>query len=111
MRTVRHGFPGGAMSWIRIIHEDEAEGKLAEAYARIAERRGKVANIMRVQSLAPDAMEAHMELYMHLLFGRGGLSRAEREMIAVVVSIANGCEYCSLHHAVALEAWWRTRRG
>ncbi len=95
------------MSWIRTIEEDDAEGRLAEVYARIAARRGKVSNIMRVQSLAPEAMEAHLDLYLTLLFGSRGLSRAERELIAVVVSVENGCDYCTLHHAVALEAWWK----
>ncbi len=95
------------MSWIRVIPEDEAQGELAETYARIRKERGKLSNIMRVQSLDPRAMEAHLDLYMRLLFRQGGLSRAERELIAVVVSVQNGCEYCTLHHAAALAAWWK----
>lgn len=98
------------MSWIRVVDEEEADGPLAEVYERIARNRGKVSNIMRVQSLAPDAMAAHLDLYMTLLFGKGGLGRAERELVAVVVSRANGCEYCVLHHAAALEAWWKDPR-
>lgn len=95
------------MSWIRIIDEHSAEGRLAEVYRDIEKKRGKLSNIMRVQSLAPEAMQAHMDLYMDLLFRKGGLSRAERELIAVVVSVANGCEYCTVHHAAALAAWWK----
>jgi uncharacterized peroxidase-related enzyme len=53
------------------------------------------------------AMEAHMDLYMAIMFGRAGLGREEREMIAVVVSAANQCEYCVQHHAAALNAYWR----
>jgi uncharacterized peroxidase-related enzyme len=100
-------FPEALMSWIRVIPEDEAQGELAETYARIRKERGKLSNIMRVQSLDPRAMEAHLDLYMRLLFRQGGLSRAERELIAVVVSVQNGCEYCTLHHAAALAAWWK----
>jgi len=95
------------MSWIRVVHEKEAEGRLAETYTAIAQSRGKVSNIMRVQSLAPGAMKAHMDLYLELLFTRGGLSRAERELVAVVVSVENGCAYCTLHHEAALAAWWK----
>jgi uncharacterized peroxidase-related enzyme len=95
------------MSWIRVVPERQAEGPLAEVYEQIGVQRGKVSNIMRVQSLAPGAMTAHMDLYLEIMFGKGGLSRAERELIAVVVSVRNGCEYCSLHHAAALEAWWK----
>lgn len=97
------------MSWIRVIPEEEAQGALAETYERIRKERGKLSNIMRIQSLDPEAMEAHLDLYMRLLFRKGGLSRAERELIAVVVSTANGCEYCTLHHAAALAAWWKDR--
>lgn len=95
------------MSWIRSVPEGEATGRLAEVYQDIVRRRGKLSNIMRVQSLQPDAMEAHLDLYMALMFRKGGLSRAERELLAVVVSVENGCEYCTVHHASALEAWWK----
>jgi len=95
------------MSWIKEISEEDANGALAEAYERIRSRRGKVANVMRVQSLAPKAMEAHLDLYLDLLFGKGKLTRPERELIAVVVSVQNGCEYCTHHHAAALEAYWK----
>ncbi len=95
------------MSWIRMIHEEEAEGELADVYRSIAGKRGKLSNIMRIQSLAPGAMQAHLDLYMELMFTKGGLGRAERELIAVVVSMENDCRYCTLHHAAALEAWWK----
>ncbi|MEX2526243.1 MAG: peroxidase-related enzyme [Gemmatimonadota bacterium] len=95
------------MSWIRQIHETDAAGKVARVYNKIQEKRGRLSNIMRVQSLAPEAMDAHMDLYLAIMFGKGGLSRAERELMAVVVSVENGCEYCTLHHAAALEAWWK----
>ena len=95
------------MSWIEVVDIDEAEGKLAEVYADVASRRGKLSDIMRIQSLEPEAMRHHLDLYMALMFRRGGLSRAERELIAVVVSVENGCEYCTQHHCAALEAWWK----
>lgn len=90
------------MSWIREYDENEAEGEIAAVYARLREQRGKVSNILRVHSLRPQALEDHLALYMGLLFGAGGLTRGEREMVAVVVSRANGCEYCVVHHREAL---------
>ena len=95
------------MAWIRTVDEHEAGEELAAVYARITSDRGKLSNIMRVQSLQPKAIVAHMDLYMAIMFGRSGLSREEREMIAVVVSAANACEYCVRHHAEALNAYWR----
>lgn len=94
------------MAWIDTIDVEEAEGALEDVYDEIAGERGKIANIMEVQSLAPEAMLEHMELYAELLFGDSGLSREEREMIATVVSSANDCPYCVQHHGVALDAYW-----
>lgn len=95
------------MSWINEIPEDQATGALAAAYERIGTTRGKVANILRVHSLRPDALMHHMDLYGGLLFGPGGLSRAQREMIAVVVSRENDCAYCVAHHREALARYIR----
>jgi len=95
------------MPWIRVIDEQQATGDLGEAYDEIAGRRGKLSNIMRVHSLRPEAMRAHMDLYLSLMFSRSGLSRAERELIATVVSAANECRYCVEHHAEALRAYWK----
>ena len=49
------------MSWIQTIDESEASGTLRKVYDRISDERGKVSNIMRIQSLNPAAMEAHLE--------------------------------------------------
>ena len=93
------------MSWIDEVEVSEAEGKLAETYATLIQQRGKVSNILKVHSLNPDAMQDHLDLYMTLMFGRSGLSRAEREAIAVVVSANNECEYRVQHHAEALRRY------
>jgi uncharacterized peroxidase-related enzyme len=93
------------VSWINELEVTEAEGRLADIYTELVEKRGKVANILKVHSLNPDAMGNHLDLYMTLMFGRSGLSRAEREAIAVVVSAENECEYCVNHHVEALRRY------
>jgi len=90
------------MSWIHVHAEDGADGEIAELYDRLRRERGRVSNILKVHSLRPSALAHHLDLYMGLLFGSGGLSRAQREMIAVVVSRENECEYCVSHHREAL---------
>lgn len=90
------------MSWIEEIDVEEAEGELAELYARLNKQGGRISNILRVQSLNPAAMEQHLALYMTLMFGRSGLTRCEREAVAVVVSASNECEYCVNHHTESL---------
>ena len=74
------------MSWIEEIDVTEADGNLAEIYAKLTSKRGKVANILQVHSLNPEAMSNHADLYMTLMFGKSGLRRAEREAIASVPS-------------------------
>lgn len=95
------------MSWIREIPEDAADGAIAGLYQTLRESRGKVSNILKVHSLRPSALQHHLELYLGLMFGPGGLSRTEREMIAVVVSRGNDCAYCVEHHKEALRRYIR----
>ncbi|MGQ0535644.1 MAG: peroxidase-related enzyme [Methanobacteriota archaeon] len=97
------------MAVIRVVGEDEASGRLKEIYDEIRRARGSVADAMKVHSLLPETMEAHMRLYLAVQFGpkgEGGLGRPEREMLAVVVSAANRCDYCVAHHSDALGKYW-----
>ena len=57
---------------------------------------------MKAQTLFPAALDAHLELYNTLMFTDLKLTRAEREMIALVVSAANNCAYSVSHVADAL---------
>ncbi len=95
------------MPWIEVVAEDEAAGELKEVYDKVVRERGKLSNIMRVQGLNAAATARHLELYITLMFGESALTRAERELIAVVVSSANRCEYCVRHHAEPLRAYWK----
>jgi uncharacterized peroxidase-related enzyme len=79
--------------WIRTVAESEATGLLAQHYAEARRRAGKIFNILRIQSLRPNLFVANIEVYKHVMFGPSGLTRAEREMAAVAVSVANHCHY------------------
>jgi alkylhydroperoxidase family enzyme len=81
------------MAWIRMIPEHEAEGELAREYAKAIEPWGGVDNIMKIHSLNVTSLKAHAFLYITMMRGESELSRAQREMIAVVVSSANHCVY------------------
>ena len=78
---------------LRLIEEGEATGALKAEYDAAIARAGKVFNIVKAMSLNPETLRASMELYRAIMFGRSELSRAERELLAVVVSRANGCHY------------------
>jgi len=82
------------MPWIRTVAPDEAEGLLRDIYQTAIRRAGKVFHILSLQSLRPRVLNASTQLYLELMPGREGrLTRAQREMIAVVVSATNGCHY------------------
>jgi uncharacterized peroxidase-related enzyme len=81
------------MAWIKIIEREEASNELAEACEKVAGERGRVANILKVHSVSPRTMLAHLGLYKELMFGQSELTRSEREMIAVAVSVTNRCHY------------------
>lgn len=81
------------MAWIQVIPEDGAQGRLKALYEKLQEPWGGVDNILKIHSLNVKSMQTHYELYAHLMRGRSDLSRAQREMIAVVVSALNRCRY------------------
>lgn len=81
------------MAYIRIIDDDEAGDDLRREYDAARRRTGKVFNVLRIQSLHPAALRQGVSLYETLMHGPSPLSRAEREMLAVVVSRANDCHY------------------
>ncbi len=81
------------MAHLRLVNEDEASGPLKEEYDAAVARAGKVFNIVKAMSLRPGVLRSSMQLYRDVMFGRSGLSRVERELLAVVVSRANDCHY------------------
>ena len=81
------------MPHIRQIEVDEATGRLADEYAAAMGRAGKVFNIVKSMCLNPLVLNRSMALYMAIMFGPSELTRAERELLAVVVSTANDCHY------------------
>lgn len=91
------------MSWIRVIDEGEAEGKLAEIYRRLKSPGGQIDNIMKVHSLRPRTLQGHLEIYKAAIHSRpNALTPRERELVGVTVSQLNGCDYCVEHHRAGL---------
>ncbi len=89
------------MAFIRVIDEGDADGELAQLY-RDAGAGGAVAgsgpieavdNILKIHSLDPKSLRAHLAVYRSAMTGTRGLPKVERELIALVVSSVNGCRY------------------
>jgi alkylhydroperoxidase family enzyme len=70
-----------------------AQKACCEGHTGSRRGRGQIANILKAHSIHPEVMITHLALYRELMFGRSELSRAEREMIAVAVSVTNHCHY------------------
>ena len=81
------------MAWIKTIDEDDADGVLKTYYEKYRSPSSGVDEILKIHSLNPDSLKHHYDMYKHLMVGRSGLSRVQREMIAVVVSKVNACHY------------------
>ena len=81
------------MAWIETTAPEDATGPLRAEYDAAVRRAGRVWNIVRLMSPNPLVLEASMRFYRALMFGPSPLSRRQREMLAVVVSVTNRCHY------------------
>ena len=75
----------------------------ASDYLKIVkEKIGFVPNVLNAFSKFPKQFEGFTKLYNSLMLGESGLSKLEREMIAVTVSAENQCFYCLVAHGAAV---------
>jgi alkylhydroperoxidase family enzyme len=81
------------MPYIKQLSDDEATGMAKRELNAAYKRAGRVWNIVRIMTPNGDVMHASMRMYGATLFGESPLTRAQREMLAVVVSRANHCVY------------------
>jgi len=92
------------VSWIAKPTPAEAPEALRALYERIRahSRSGRVADLWQVQGRGPAALGATFDLYRALMDDPAPLTRAQAELIALVVSATNGCGYCVAHHGPRL---------
>ena len=75
----------------------------AENYLKIVkEKIGFVPNVLAAFSNFPKQFEGFTKLYNSIMLGDSGLTKLEREMIAVTVSSLNHCYYCIVAHGSAV---------
>jgi uncharacterized peroxidase-related enzyme len=82
--------------------ERELPERMQGLFAKARENLGFVPNVFRVWSYRPERLSAWFGHFRLLHEPTEGLSAADREMVAVVVSQANGCLYCLVAHGQAL---------
>jgi uncharacterized peroxidase-related enzyme len=90
------------LTWLRVPAEDELPQEVLDLWAPSLEKLGFVPNVLRLYALRPSHLLAWNAHYEEAMKGESGLTKVEREMIAVVVSVANDCAYCMSAHSAAL---------
>src|SRR5580658_10664646 len=73
-------------------------------WQKCVDKLGFVPNVFSAYSLNPRRLRNFMAMYNEIMLSDSGLSKLEREMIAVVVSSANRCYYCLVAHGAAVRA-------
>ncbi len=81
------------MPYVRTIPYEDAQGELKDVYDTMIKTRGRIPNVQAVSSLKPNIMKTLMGHVASVMYGDSGVSRAEREMVAAVVSATNKCQY------------------
>lgn len=81
------------MPHVRVYEYDETSGVARREYDAAMRRAGRIWNIVSIQSQLPEVMRDSMRLYSSIMYGPSPLSRAQREMLAVVTSRHNDCHY------------------
>lgn len=68
------------------------------------DKLGMIPNVLRAHAFDIAKLDAFTALYNELMLAPSGLTKLEREMIAVVVSSINRCWYCQVAHGAAVRA-------
>jgi len=75
---------------------------LSAYFAKCREKLGFVPNVLKAHAFDVKKLQAFIDMADDLMLGDSGLSRLEREMIAVAVSAVNHCPYCLTAHGAAV---------
>ncbi len=89
-------------SWFRVPDARELPEDLQKMFGKARERIGFVPNVFRTYAFRPQRLRLWFAHFKSVHEPTPQLSAADREMIAVVVSMAPGCLYCLVAHGAAL---------
>jgi len=76
--------------------------EMAAYFAKCEEKLGFVPNVLKAYAFDMAKLSAFVAMYNDLMLAPSGLSKLEREMIAVAVSAHNRCYYCLVAHGAAV---------
>lgn len=91
------------LSWLRTPERSELPADVQGLFDKAEDKLGMIPNVFRVFALNPEHFLRWFKYYDFLLRNEASpLSRKEREMVALVVSAENRCEYCLASHSAYL---------
>lgn len=90
------------ISRLAVPDEQDLPADIQELFAQMRQKPGFVPNVYRAYGLRPHQLRGFIALYSSIMEEESGLTKAEREMIAVAVSAQNHCFYCLTSHGAAL---------
>ncbi|TDL89217.1 peroxidase-related enzyme [Meridianimarinicoccus aquatilis] len=94
--------PETPVTALNLPQVDPLPDDTAKYFALCEEKLGFVPNVLRAYAFDIEKLNAFTGLYNDLMLAPSGLSKLEREMIAVVVSSINHCHYCLVAHGAAV---------
>jgi uncharacterized peroxidase-related enzyme len=81
---------------------DQLSEEMRAYFRKCEEKIGFVPNVLKAYAFDDAKLAAFSAFYNDLMLAPSGLSKVEREMIAVAVSSANHCHYCLTAHGAAV---------
>ncbi|MBW3099179.1 peroxidase-related enzyme [Pseudohoeflea coraliihabitans] len=87
---------------LSIAREKDLSESMQAYFAKCDEKLGMIPNVLQSYAFNSDKLEAFVNFYNDLMLAPSGLSKLEREIIAVAVSSANHCYYCLTAHGAAV---------
>ena len=89
-------------AWLAVPSADGLPAEVADEISPIAAKIGFVPNVARLLAITPTHFVRWWAYFDELMRGPSGLTKTQREMIAVVISAEAHCPYCVAAHAAAL---------
>ena len=104
MATITKQGQKGNLTKLDLDYEGTKDGEdQVKNYLEIVqEKLGFIPNVLAAFAKFPKQFEGFTKLYNALMLGESGLTKLEREMIAVTVSSENHCFYCLVAHGSAV---------
>lgn len=81
---------------------DDLPKDIQEMMLKVQDKAGFIPNVFLALAHRPDELRAFFYYHDIIMERDGGLTKADKEMIVVVTSSANSCQYCVIAHGAVL---------